>query len=118
MVSHSEITGYMPAMTMPFRLKNTNVLQSLSKGDEISATLVVAGNQSWLEDVNVARKSSEQSDPRDVEIVALPHEGDAVPNFTLVNQDGKRITLNQYRRKTLLITFIYTRCPLPDYCPL
>ena len=118
MVSHSEIAGYMPAMTMPFRLKNTNVLQSLSKGDEISATLVVAGNQSWLEDVYVARKATGQSDPRDVEIGALPHEGDVVPNFTLVNQDGKRITLNQYRGKTLLITFIYTRCPLPDYCPL
>lgn len=118
MVSHSEIAGFMPAMTMPFRLKNTNVLQSLSKGDEISATLVVAGNQSWLEDVYVARKATGQSDPRDVEIGALPHEGDVVPNFTLVNQDGKRITLNQYRGKTLLITFIYTRCPLPDYCPL
>lgn len=118
MVSHSEVAGYMPAMTMPFRLKNTNLLQSLSKGDEISATLVVAGNQSWLEDLHVARKASGQSDPRDVENGALPHEGDIVPNFTLVNQDGKRITLNQYRGKTLLITFIYTRCPLPDYCPL
>ena len=118
MVSHSEIAGYMPAMTMPFKLKNANILQGLSKGDEISATLVVARNQSWLEDVSVARKATGQSDPRDVEIVALPHEGDVVPNFTLVNQDGKKITLNRYRGKTLLITFIYTRCPLPDYCPL
>ncbi len=118
MVSHSEIAGYMAAMTMPFKLKNANILQSLSKGDEISATLVVADNQSWLEDVHVARKATGQSDSHDVEIAALPHEGDVVPNFTLVNQDGKRITLNRYRGKTLLLTFIYTRCPLPDYCPL
>jgi protein SCO1 len=41
-----------------------------------------------------------------------------VPNFTLVNQDGKRIRLEQYHGKALLLTFIYTRCPLPDYCPL
>jgi protein SCO1/2 len=41
-----------------------------------------------------------------------------VPDFALVNQDGKRIHLQQYRGKSVLLTFIYTRCPLPDYCPL
>lgn len=117
-VSHSEIAGYMPAMVMPFQLKDPTAMASLTKGDEITATLVVSGGESWLEDLRVVRKGSAVSDSRDLEIRTLPHEGDAVPDLTLTNQDGKKISLKQYRGKALLITFIYTRCPLPDYCPL
>lgn len=115
-VSHGDIPGYMPAMIMPFELKDAAQVASLSSGDEITATLVVSSRKSWLEDLRVVRKGS--VDSRDVEIGALPHEGDVVPDFTLVNQSGKRISIKQYRGKALLITFIYTRCPLPDYCPL
>jgi protein SCO1/2 len=116
-VSHGEIKGYMPAMVMPFQLKETAQLQSLAKGDEITATLVVNGRESWLEELRVVRKAG-SSDTRDIEINALPHEGDAVPDFELINQSGKKISIRDYRGKALLITFIYTRCPLPDYCPL
>lgn len=114
-VSHSEIQGYMPAMVMPFQVKDPAQFKSVGRNDEITATLVVGGGNSWLEDVRVVRKGV---DSRDVEITALPHEGDAVPDFTLVNQHGQKISLKQYRGKVLLITFVYTRCPLPDYCPL
>ena len=108
----------MPAMIMPFQLKDAAQFGSLSKDDEITAVLVVNGKESWLENVQLTRKGVGATDPRDVEINSLPHEGDAVPDFTLVNQSGKKISLKQYRGKALLITFIYTRCPLPDYCPL
>jgi protein SCO1/2 len=117
-VSHSEIAGYMPAMVMPFQIKEAQALSGLNKGDEIAATLVVTGSKSWLEDLRLVRKSNTVADPRDVEIRTLPHEGDTVPDFILTNQDGKKISLKQYRGKALLVTFIYTRCPLPDYCPL
>ena len=115
-VSHGDIPGYMPAMIMPFELKDASQVGNLSSDDEITATLVVSGGKSWLEDLHVIRKGS--VDARDVEIGALPHEGDVVPDFTLVNQSGKKISIKEYRGKILLITFIYTRCPLPDYCPL
>jgi protein SCO1/2 len=116
-VSHAEISGYMPAMVMPFKLKDSSLLRTLEKGDVINATLVVDGHESLLDNVRVVRKEG-SSDPRDAEINALPHEGDAVPDFTLINQSGKKISIGQFRGKALLITFIYTRCPLPDYCPL
>jgi protein SCO1/2 len=90
----------------------------LAKRDEITATLVVNRRESWLEELRVVRKAGSAPDARDAEINALPHEGDAVPDFTLVNQSGKKISIRDYRGKVLLITFIYTRCPLPDYCPL
>src|ERR1043166_2642661 len=117
-VSHSDIPGYMPAMVMPFQIKDTNALSGLSKGDEIAATLVVNGGESWLENLRVIRKDKAGADSRDAEIRALPKEGAPVPDCTLTNQDGRKISLKQYRGKALLITFIYTRCPLPDYCPL
>lgn len=117
-LNHGDVAGYMPAMIMPFKVKDSSQLGAVAKGDEIAATLAVDSRESWLEDLRITRKVPGQTDDRDAEIRRLPHEGDAVPNFTLVNQSGKRISLNDYRGKALVITFIYTRCPLPDYCPL
>src|ERR1051326_404307 len=114
-LNHGDVPGYMPAMVMPFKVKDSGRLSSFAKGDEITATLAVDARESWLEDIKITRKGAVQADDRDAEIRRLPHEGDPVPNFTLVNQDGKQISLNDYRGKALVITFVYTRCPLPDY---
>ena len=103
---------------MPFTVKDENQLAVLARADEITATLAVTSRESWLEDIKVTRKAAKISDSRDLEIRNLPHEGDDVPDFTLVNQSGRKISLADYRGKALLITFVYTRCPLPDYCPL
>jgi protein SCO1/2 len=114
-VSHEDIKDYMPGMTMPFAVKNEADLQILAPGDEITATLVVDGKHSWLEDLIISRQSATAP--------ALPGakmamEGDEVPNFTLRNQDNREIHIKDYRGKALLLTFIYTRCPVPDYCTL
>jgi protein SCO1 len=114
-VSHEDIKGYMPGMTMPFTVRNESDLQILAPDDEITATLVVDGSHSWLEDLIIARQSANTA--------AMPgtpmaKEGDEVPNFTLRNQDNREIHIQNYRGRTLLLTFIYTRCPVPDYCTL
>ena len=116
-VAHEAIPGYMEAMTMPFKLKDERLLNDLSEGDRVQATLVVAGLRSWLQDVIVTR---EGVDPTGVtkDQQLEPKPGDEVPDFALVNQNGKRLSLHEYRGSVLLLTFIYTRCPLPDYCPL
>ena len=117
-ISHEEIPGYMEAMAMPFKLKDERFLSGMAEGDRVQATLVVAGLKSWLEDVVVTRETVDQSDIRSPQARAEAKPGDEVPDFKLIDQDGKHITLHQYRGKTLVLTFIYTRCPLPDYCPL
>ena len=114
-VSHEEIKGYMPGMTMPFSLPNEADLQILASGDDISATLVVDGSHSWLEDVVITRQSD---DPSATTGVTEAKPGDVVPDYQLINQDGKDIRLGSYHGKALLLTFIYTRCPLPEYCDL
>ena len=115
-ISHEEIRGLMESMTMPFSLKDEWPLGVLAPGDQINATLVVDGSSFWLEDVVISRSSPEQSASSDTGSIFEPKPGDEVPAFSLVNQDGKRIHLQQYRGRALLLTFIYTRCPLPEYC--
>jgi protein SCO1 len=115
-VSHEDIKGYMPGMTMPFAVKNEADLQILAPDDEITATLVVDGKHSWLEDLIIARQSATTAPA--MPGVKMAKEGDEVPNFTLLNQDNRAIHIKDYRGKTLLLTFIYTRCPVPDYCTL
>jgi protein SCO1 len=114
-VAHEEIKDFMPAMTMPFMLPDESALQFLAIGDEISATLVVDRAQSWLENVAITRQSSDSSGTTGV---TEAQEGDEVPDYRLVNQDNKEISLHNFRGKALLLTFIYTRCPLPEYCNL
>ena len=114
-IAHEEVKGFMPGMTMPFTVPREQDLQILAPDDLVTATLVVDGSQSWLEDLIITRQSS--NTPQAPGVVEA-HAGDEVPNYILTNEDGKEIRLQNYRGKTLLLTFIYTRCPLPEYCNL
>lgn len=114
-IAHEEVKDFMPAMTMPFTVPSAADLQILAPEDQVTATLVVDGAQSWLEELVITKQSANAAGaPGIVEA----KEGDDVPNYGLVNQDGKDIKLHNYRGKTLLVTFVYTRCPLPEYCTL
>ncbi len=118
-ISHEDIKGYMEGMTMPFTIKDKWAMDVIAPGDRVTATLVVQGASSWLENPVITKETpAEASTDRSAKNVLEPKPGDEVPDFTLLNQDGKRIRLHQSRGQALLITFIYTRCPLPDYCPL
>src|SRR4029453_2994535 len=77
-----------------------------------------AGLRSWLEDVVIVRETADPSDLSKAGNWTEPKQGDEVPDFTLVNQDGKRLRFHEYQGSAVLVTFIFTRCPLPDYCPL
>lgn len=123
-VAHEEIPGFMPAMTMPFKMPEDKSLlarfrgmrlERLRRGDVITATLVVKPNESWIENVNVVRYEP----PPDLPI-AIPKEarvGESVVDVLLEDQDGKPLHLSDYRGHPLALTFIYTRCPLPEFCP-
>jgi protein SCO1 len=117
-IAHEDIPDLMDAMTMPFDLKDRRLLDQLAEGDGIQATLVVAGRKSWLENVVVTRETVDPSGIGKSVARVEPQPGDEVPNFKLVDQNGKRVGFHQYRGRVVVLTFIYTRCPLPDYCPL
>lgn len=115
-IAHEDIVGYMPSMTMPFRVKNDADLQMLKPGDDVTGTLVVDDLQSWVEIISIVEGGPTVS--QNVDVPGEPKPGTDVPDFGLVNQDGRRIHLAQYRGKALALTFVYTRCLQPDQCTL
>ena len=117
-ISHENVEGLMPAMTMPFTVPNQADLDYLAPEDRVTATLVIDGSQSWLENLFVTRISADSSAASGAPPRTEAQPGDEVPNSMLRNQDGELISLHDYRGKALLLTFIYTRCPLPEYCTL
>ncbi|MGI8494250.1 MAG: SCO family protein [Pyrinomonadaceae bacterium] len=116
-IAHDDIKGYMPAMTMDFPVKNDDVLNTLSKDAEVDADLVVdnANGKFWLENFSVIA-APDPNNPAPAANENVVQTGKEVPDFKLTNQDGKSVSFKDFKGKALAITFIYTRCPLPDYC--
>lgn len=118
-LNHEAIPGFMEAMTMPYKLKDSAILSELHPGDVITADVLVSQNDDadiLLDHIVVVAQA--KPDYKPAVQYHVPAPGDAVPDFALRNQDGKNIRLEQFRGKELLITFIYTRCPMPNFCPL
>jgi protein SCO1 len=118
-LNHEAIPGFMEAMTMPYKLKDPQILSDLHPGDTITADLLVsqgADADVFLDHIVVVAQG--KPDYKPTVNYHVPAPGDQVPDFALRNQDGRQIHLDQFRGKTLLITFIYTRCPMPNFCPL
>src|SRR6187549_1713736 len=117
-IDHDAIEGYMAAMTMDFPIHADWLWDDLRPGSDIRAELVVdntAQDPYWLENIGiVAAPDPNRTPPPARENVA--QVGKEAPDFTLTNQDGKKITLKDFRGHALAVTFIYSRCPLPDYC--
>lgn len=119
-VEHEEVKGFMAAMTMDFPLRDADALNTVAPGDGIQATLVVADDGSyWLENPAItktipgaAATTPAASGPSE------PQLGAEIPDVKLVNQDGRQLSTRQFKGRALAVTFIYTRCPMADQCPL
>jgi len=121
-IAHEEIPGFMPAMEMPFTVKDPSLLKGLAPGDRVEFQLLVTKNDSWI---TALKNISGPAGPG----VAVPataaaseeqpiEPGQQVPDFALVDQHGRPLHLHDFRGKAVVVTFIYTRCPLPNFCPL
>jgi protein SCO1/2 len=126
MVKHGEIKGLMPAMTMPYRFKTKADLDQLKPGDLIDGTLVIVSNDAFLSDVRKTGEAPIEKPPAEALVAGstldratrLLQPGDVVPDGAFVDQDGRKKTLKAFRGSTVVLTFIYTRCPLPTFCPM
>jgi protein SCO1 len=117
-VRHDDIKGFMPAMTMPYKVQDPALLTGRKAGDLFKATLVVGEVDAYLSSLNVTgHKPLDSAAPvADQPRVLAP--GDPVADALLVDQGGKPRPLSSLRGHRVALTFVYTRCPLPDYCPL
>lgn len=122
-IKHEAIPDYMPAMTMPFEVKDTNELAGLGAGDPVSFRMIVTDTDGWIDQIKKLNLPRTNSPPttgsfrlvRDVEPLK---EGDVLPEYRFVNQFSERISTAQFKGGALAITFLFTRCPFPTYCPL
>jgi len=114
-IAHQDVPGLMKGMTMPFLVSQQDawVFRAITPGDEVHATLVLS-DHAELQDISFTKGAGAAGDSTSP--LHIPQPGDEVPDITLVNQNGQHIDLKQFRGKPLLLTFIYTRCPFPDYC--
>jgi protein SCO1 len=119
------VPGFMSAMAMSYKIKPASTLSQLAPGDSISADVVVVESTAqsdnsepdyWLENVKVTARAT--AAPASTSSLHMPSPGEDVPDFAFTNQSGRPISLSQYRGKVLLVTFIYTRCPFSDFCPI
>jgi protein SCO1/2 len=116
-VQHEDIKGFMPAMTMPFKVRDGEVLAARAPGEIIRATLVVEGGRTYLKDIEKTGQAPLAEGPSPPTFDMLD-AGEAVPDEPFVDQNGDSRRLSEWRGKAVAVTFIYTRCPLPDFCPL
>jgi protein SCO1/2 len=122
-IKHEEIPGFMSAMTMSYKGKDPGAFAGLQPGDLITSTLVVASDGAHLERIRKVgdaplESAAAPSPPPASSGFELLKPGEAVPNVTFVDQDGRTLDFASFRGSPLLVTFIYTSCPLPDFCPL
>ncbi|MGD0830472.1 MAG: SCO family protein [Terracidiphilus sp.] len=117
-LNHEAILGLMEAMTMPYKLKDPGILTELHPGDVITADVLVSADPDadYLLD-HIVVVAQAKPDYKSGVSYHVPSQGDAVPDFKLRDQDDRPIHLGQFRGRALLVTFIYTRCPSPEFCP-
>ena len=121
-VRHEDIPGFMPKMTMEFDVRATNELAGLKAGDAITFDVKATDDESWIENIRPATTNDMAPLPPPTSPAALLHvakmkPGDVLPDTDLLAEGGQAIKLSDFRGQALAFTFIFTRCPLPDFCP-
>jgi protein SCO1/2 len=126
--SIQEIPGFMAAMAMPFEVRHGKDLDGLVPGAAVEFVLVVSGSSSYAERIRVVRYQTAEQDPLAASRLKLltqvaggaPRKalaiGQTVPDFTLTDQTHRRVVLSALRGKVVVVNFIYTSCPLPNFC--
>jgi protein SCO1 len=122
-ISHEEIPGFMSKMTMPFLIKDKSLLEDVRPGDEVEGPLKVTFEGEKVKDMDLTGLSVTQAAPPTPSFPAAdpPPEalkpGEAVPDFAVTTQEGRTLRLSDLKGEVVILTFIYTRCPLPEFCP-
>jgi protein SCO1/2 len=121
-VDHEEIPGYMAAMTMSFAVEDEKLLSGLERGDLVRATLNVTDTDAWLSTIEKVGHAAIAERPPDVSSpptapLELLEPGQPVPDETFTDQEGRAFAFAGTRGRAVALTFIYTRCPLPNFCP-
>jgi protein SCO1/2 len=119
LVKHENIPGFMPAMTMPYKVEDAKVLAGKEAGDLITATLVVGQTEAHLSKIDkTGHAPIENASGPEITDSQILKTGEPVPDTTLVDENNAARPLTSLKGHRVALTFMYTRCPQPDFCPL
>ena len=119
LVKHEDIKGFMPAMTMPYKVEDGTLLSGKEPGDLITATLVVGETEAHLSKIDkFGHAPIENTAGPELTASQILKPGDPVPDTKLIDENGMARPLTSYKGHRVALTFMYTRCPQPDFCPL
>ena len=119
-VDHDSIPGFMMPMVMPFNIKNIDAIKELHPNDSIHFKFKITEKTSYAYDFVIVGKGSNEIDEDDFwddDEYKEKKIGEEISNVTLINLDGKEVKLDQFEDKYVFISFIFTRCPVPNMCP-
>jgi protein SCO1 len=117
-VSHDPIPGYMEAMVMPFTVRDRRALTGLRPGDVVEFRLRPKRGGTQIDRLrHLSAEGADSGLTMTPAVSALVKAGERVPEFSLIDQHKAPVSLSSLRGQVVAITFIYSRCPLPDYCP-
>lgn len=118
-IKHEDIAGFMPAMTMNYAVASPDLLKDRQPGELITATLEVREATYRITAItHTGNAPLEAATGNRTALTALLAEGDEVPDTALIDQRDHRRSFAEWKGKLTLMTFIYTRCPDPTFCPL
>src|SRR6185437_3513694 len=118
-IRHDAIAGYMDGMTMPFKVKDRAPLTELKRGDQVTFRLHVTADESWVDHfqkIGVVSLPEAKTNSQPAKISA-PRPDKSLLDYKFTNELGQAVSFNDFRGQALAITFFYTRCPLPEFCP-
>jgi protein SCO1/2 len=117
-IKHQDIPGFMPAMTMAFKVGAPRLMEGRTAGELVTATLVVNDSEAHLRAIARTGFAPFESTDAPTRVMDLIQPGDPARDATLVDETGRQRRLADWRGHVVAVTFVYTRCPLPDFCPL
>ena len=117
-IKHQDIPGFMPAMTMAFKVFEPRLMDGRAPGELVSATLVVKGTEAYLRNLSRTGFAPVAEAHAVTRVMDLLEPGEAIRDATLLDETGTHHRLADWQGRILAVTFVYTRCPLPNFCPL
>ena len=123
LIDHDSIPNFMMPMIMPFNIENKNVIKNINKNDSVQFKFIITEKNSYAMDFNILGKRIDNNEDEDEDDFWKDDEytkkgiGEKLSNVTLLDINAKATSLDDYVGKFVFISFIFTRCPVPNMCP-
>jgi protein SCO1/2 len=127
LIAHEAIPNFMEAMTMRFNIKEDEILNGVAPGDKVTFQLHITDAESWIDHIEKLDLShsvahipvASKSDLHELNTnsAATGHSENPLRNYKFTNELGQQVSLSDFRGQAIALTFFFTRCPIPEFCP-